>query len=175
MAMFCSTVRCKEEYEMIVGTSTSCSAVCGGRAKSTIRRRALSSEIFGTSITGSAPASTSKFCMNSTTCSPPHLRHRSIENLNRHKGLDNLLRGVPLDPRLWPHLNKRCRPGGKHIPLVEQVKVHRACRPGRRSLLARGGVHLALLFPGPGHALSPWGGVVLTLGQGHCDAQTFVP
>ena len=32
MAMFCTTVRCKEEYEMIAGTSTSCSAVCGGRA-----------------------------------------------------------------------------------------------------------------------------------------------
>ena len=30
----------------------------------------------------------------------PHLRHRSIEDLNRHKGLDNLLRRVPLDPQL---------------------------------------------------------------------------
>ena len=71
MSMFCST-DCNEENEMIVGTSTSCSAVCGGRETSTIRRRrVLSSEIFGTSITGSAPASTSNCCMNSTTCSPP--------------------------------------------------------------------------------------------------------
>ena len=71
MSMFCSTDRCKEEYEKTVGTSTSCSAVCGGREQSAIRRRAWSSEIFGTSITGSAPASTSNCCMNSTTCSPP--------------------------------------------------------------------------------------------------------
>ena len=53
MSMLCSTDRCKEENEMIVGTSTSCSTVCGGREQSAIRRRAMSSEIFGTSITGS--------------------------------------------------------------------------------------------------------------------------
>ena len=76
----------------------------------------------------------------------PHLRHQNIENLNRHEGLEDLLHGVPLDPRLWPHLNERCRPGGKHVPVVVKSKVHRACRPGSRSLLARGVGQLVTLL-----------------------------
>ena len=77
--------------------------------------------------------------------------------------------GVPLNPLLWPHLSKICRPGGKHVPVVVQTEAHRACRPGGRSLLARGVVHLTLLSPAPGHTLSPWGGVVVSLGQERGD------
>ena len=33
---------------------------------------------------------------------------------------------------------------------------------------------LVPLLPGPGHVLFPWGCVVIALGQGHDDAQTFV-
>ena len=81
---------------------------------------------------------------------------------------------MPQDPRLWPHLNERCRPGGKHVPVVVHPVVLRACRPGGRSHLARGVVHLALLPPGPCHRRSPWSRMVRKLGKGHCDAQAFV-
>ena len=55
MSTWCSTVRCNEELDTIVGTSTSCSASCVSRHK---RRRATSrGKIFGTSITGSATTS----------------------------------------------------------------------------------------------------------------------
>ena len=50
--------------------------------------------------------------------------------------------------------SKGVGPGGKHIPNVEQIEVHRACRPGWRTHLARGVVHLALLPPGPCHRRS---------------------
>ena len=33
-------------------------------------------------------------------------------------------------------------------------------------------MHLVILLPGPGHLLSPWGGMVLHFGQGHSDAQS---
>ena len=156
MTMFCSTVRCKEEYERL---RRACKV---HHTPPSLVQRDL--RHFDNRLrTGQHVELLHEF----DDLFPPHLRHRSIENLDRHKGLDNLLRGVPLDPQLWPHLNERCRPGGKHIPLVEQVKVHRACRPGRRSLLAKGVVHLALLSPAPGLALSPWGGMVLVRGQEH--------
>ena len=64
---------------------------------------------------------------------------------------------------LRPHLNERCRPGGKHVSVV----VHRACRPGRRSLLAHGVVHLVTLSPGPCRRRSPWSWVMQLLASMH--------
>ena len=49
MSTCCSTVRCNEEKEMIVGTSTSCSASCGTRTA--VRIGTSKGRILGTSIT----------------------------------------------------------------------------------------------------------------------------
>ena len=49
MSTCCSTVRCNEEEEMIVGTSTSCSASCVTRTA--VRLGTSKSRILGTSIT----------------------------------------------------------------------------------------------------------------------------
>ena len=123
----------------------------------------------GTAITCSTSAGASIF-----RHPVPQLRHKHIKDLHlRHDVLD-VRRGVPQNPWLWPHLNERCRPGSKHVPIVKQTEVHRACRHGGRSLLARGVVHLALP-PGPCHRRSPWSCVVVALGKGHRDAQAFMP
>ena len=61
------------------------------------------------------------------------LRHKHIEDLHGRQDVHNVRHGVPLYSRQWPHLNKRCRPGGKHVPVVVQPVVLRACRPGGRS------------------------------------------
>ena len=82
---------------------------------------------------------------------------------------------MPLYPRLWPHLDERWRPGASTSLFVVHPVVHRACRPERRSLLAKGVVHLALLPPAPGLHLSPWGGVVLVRGQEHLQRELLVP
>ena len=146
MSMFCSTDRCNEENEIIVGTSTNCSALRVRRRGKRFGTR--SREIFGTLITGSAPASTSNCCMNSTTCSSPICGTGISWICTKGEKIHEVRPGVPQDPRLWPDLIEPVRPGGKHIPhVVVQVEVHRACRPGGRSRLARGKVHLALLPP----------------------------
>ena len=54
-------------------------------------------------------------------------------------------------------------------------KVHRTGHPGRRSLLARGVVQLALLLSAAGLALSPWGGVVFVRGQEHLQRELLMP
>ena len=151
-----------------MGTSTNCSAFCG---RQTAERCGIRSrEILGTAITCSTSARAQEVHHPVT-----QLRHRHIEDLHvRHDVLD-VRRCVPLCNWQWPHLNKRCRPGGKHVPVVVQTEVHLACRPGERSLLAHGVVHLVtLLSPGPCHRRSPWSSVVRKLGKGHCDAQAFV-
>ena len=103
-----------------------------------------------------------------------HLRHRQIKNLHVRQDVDNVHRGVPLYPWLWPHLDERWRPGGKHVLFVVHPVVHRACRPGVRSFLAKGAVHLTLLSLAPGLHLSPGGGVVLIRGQEHLQRELLV-
>ena len=78
-----------------------------------------------------------------------HLRHCDVENELEAAAT------VPLVPHLQPHLNERCRPGGKHVPVVVRPVVHRACRLGWRSRQAHGKVHLvSVLSPGPGCPLA---------------------
>ena len=167
--MFCSAVRCcKEEQDTIVGTSTNCSTLRG-------RRHAERCGIGSREIVGTAkPARQAAACRSSAAHPPPDSPYAA----QAHRGSARKARCqrcAPLRPRLWPHLNERCGPGGKHIPIVVQSKVHRTCRPGRRSLLARGVVHLALLLPAPGHALSPQGGVVFVRGQEHLQRELLMP
>ena len=95
-----------------------------------------------------------------------HLRHRSIENWQTRHEVDDLLHCVPED-------QTRERAAAGTFSSNVHLKVHCACRLGRRSALSLWRVVLlTLLFPSPGHVLSPWGGLVLHLGHG--DAQTFV-
>ena len=94
MSTFCSTVRCARSAcnnaiigkEMIVGTSTNCSASCGARR--TARIGTSSVMILGTSMTGSGTVvSLSK--NRSTSCSLFHrLRHRSVESLHQGRTAD---------------------------------------------------------------------------------------
>ena len=65
-------------------------------------------------------------------------------------------------------------PRGTHFLVVAKRVAHSACRLERRTRRDRRRVvQLVNLLTGPGHILSPWGSVVLHLGQGH-DAQTFM-
>ena len=95
-----------------------------------------------------------------------HLRLSNIE----HRCEDDLLHSVPLDQLLRPDHREPVwpgTPGGRHKshprPLeggcVQNVAVQCISRSPS---------------PGPGHPRSPWGGMVLRLGKGHCDAQAFV-
>ena len=53
-----------------------------------------------------------------------HIEKRKLEDV------DVLLHGAPQNPFLWPDLTESVRPGGKHVPVVVQPVVLRACRPG---------------------------------------------
>ena len=68
MLTFCTTVRCNDEYDMIVGTSTNCSAVCS--AKRTRRRQGRAGdEILGISMTCSGIRTSS--CRHTSTSWSP--------------------------------------------------------------------------------------------------------
>ena len=84
---------------------------------------------------------------------------------------ESRFRATPAPPqRCWTH------PGSKHFLVVAKRVVHSACRLGRRMRPDRRRVvQLVILLLGHGRHLSLWGIVVLHLGQGHSDAQTFVP
>ena len=77
-----------------------------------------------------------------------HQRHRIIENLDGHEGLDDLIGGVPLYPLLRPGGSARL--AGRH-PAVSSSYNSRHRIPGhsgtRRAV--RG-------LPGPCRVLSPW-------------------
>ena len=125
-----------------MGTSTNCSAFCERRfgERCGIRSR----EILGTAITCSTIAGASIFCMNSTTrC---HICGAGTSRICAYGKMSTMCTAVPLNPQLRPHFSERCRPGGKRVPVVVHTAAHRACRPGGKSLLAHGVVHLALLL-----------------------------
>ena len=105
MSMVCSAIRCcREEKDMIVGTSTNCSARRGRRRGQRCGIR--SGEILGTAITCSSSAGASIFWRKSSTCSPPHLRHRIIEDLHEGRQIHEVRHGLPQNPLQWPHLNQ---------------------------------------------------------------------
>ena len=67
MSTVCSIIRCNEENDTIVGTSTSCSASCGSRTE--VRSGMNSTKNLGTSITCSATGmSASRNWSTSTSC-----------------------------------------------------------------------------------------------------------
>ena len=84
-------------------------------------------------------AGASSFLMNSTTCLPPHLRHRHIEYLHVRQHVDDVLRGVGLSPRTagrapvpWPLSNSTCGawpPDIEHLINVLQLVNHNGKRP----------------------------------------------
>ena len=172
MSMVCSTVRCKEEYEMIVGTSASCFRRLRRACKvhHTMTRNLVQRDLrhfdnrLGNHRRVELPHEFDHVHL-------PHLRHRSI-----HKGLDNLLRRVPLDPPAVAAPQREVT-AGRQAHLPHRTSQCAPCLPPwRGGVFWPKALFISLSSPsGPGHALSPWGGVVLTLGQGHCDAQTLVP
>ena len=113
MSTFCSMIRCNEEKDTIVGTSTSCSASCV--SCTAMRIRTSSSKILQLFH---------------------RLRHRCSENLHRgttaHE-VDNVLHGVPLDLLLRPDASEavRPRPGGMHF-FGRQEKSTQCLPPGLR-------------------------------------------
>ena len=91
----------------------------------------------------------------------------------RHDVLD-ARRAVPLYPRQWPHLNERCRLGGKHVPVVVHPVVLRACCLGGGvvwpvALFISLSSPLALAIVGLRGAVRCGNSC-----KGHCDAQAFV-
>ena len=90
MATSCSAIRCNEEKEMSVGTSTSCSASCGSR---TGVRTALVDEDLGhfDNLLGHLDILQ---CEGIDQQLFFHQRHRNIE----HWCEDDLLHRVPLGP-----------------------------------------------------------------------------
>ena len=111
-----------------------------------------------------------------STSTTESLRHRHVEELNNGHSIDSLLHDAPRDSLLRPDVNETVRPRApelRHAIVVEEEVL-------RAGLLGGGFTrNSAVNFvsyppPGPGHALSPWGGVVLTLGQGHSDGHPLV-
>ena len=102
-----------------------------------------------------------------------HQRHGSVKRRRTGNGVDALLHGVPLYPLLWPDTSEAVRPHPAGLfteRQIEELQLEKGGLPDRGRV-----VLLALPFLGLGLLLSAWGCVVVTLGQGHGDAQTFVP
>ena len=153
MARFCSTIRCNEEKDMIVGNSTSCSASCVSRT--TVRTGTSSGRILGTSITcsgsgKSVPKNCARFGNCSTICGAGSSRNCT----NAHK-VDNVLHSVPLGPLLRPDASEevRPRPGGRYIFDVKG-KVLSACRLGGGMLRNVAVKCCSFPPPGPVHPLT---------------------
>ena len=98
------------------------------------------------------------------------MRHRSVKRWQT--GVDDLLHGVPLYLLLRPHTARR---SGRTRGALRRTTDRRA-PAGSGGLPDRGRVVLFApsLSPSPGLLLSRWGCVV-SLCQGHGDAQTLVP
>ena len=127
MLTSCSTFRCNEEKDTIVGTSTSCSASCGSRTG--VRAQSSSMRILGTSITCTKPG-----------CRAAR-RHRPTAVLPS-AAQQHLLHGVPLVPLLRPDLREPVRPGapdGRQVIHVHWM-VQCACRLVRGMRPERGRV-----------------------------------
>ena len=90
--------------------------------RQTERCGTLSMEILGTAITCSTSAGASISRKRSTTQSPNC--GTSTPRICTYGTMSSMCAAVcHLNPRQWPHLNKRCRPGGKHVPIVVQPVV----------------------------------------------------
>ena len=157
-----------------MGTSTNCSAFCG-RRRSTKRCGIGSREILGTAMTYLLDRRRVDLLQHFHLL-VLHLRHRHIEDLHIGQVVDDVLHSVPQIPLLWPHLHERCRPGGKHVPIVVQRKVLCAYRVEVEE--SSGPWHSSSRLspnPGTGCPLAPWGGMVRRFSQGHGDGHPLIP
>ena len=113
---FCSAIRCSEEKDTIVGTSTSCSAVCDcmrqdlGHCDNLLGiRRERAEEV------------------QDVWQLFPHLRHRIVEKRHRRDFVDDLLHGAPLYPCMRTGQGSdpvRLSPFGVLGKQIEEHRIH---------------------------------------------------
>ena len=99
----------------------------------------------------------------------PSSEHKSVKDLHHGSKFGWLLHGASLDPLLRPRrLCQAGRPPPAGLFFVQAEEL---------DLVRRGSWRVVLLVPllsGPGHLQSPWGGMVLHLGQGHRDGHPLM-
>ena len=167
MPTFCSMISCSKEKETIVGTSTSCSAVCGVRRRARAQREGR--ETLGTSKPGRQTA------YRCEQAPPPSGPPSAARNRREQEPEERRLQSAPrcaAEPA--PAAAAHPEPAARR-----QARLHR--RPKYSVLAALGEgvvwpvafVHFALLPPGPGLLLALCA-VVSERGQGHAYGLLFV-
>ena len=95
-----------------------------------------------------------------------HLWHRNVQNLDHGHDVGELLHGVVLETFLWPpaaHPGRVTGKTGLFLVQLEELQL------GRRLFRNLAVACNSYLLPAPGLLLSPWGCVVVPLGQEHRD------
>ena len=101
-----------------------------------------------------------------------HLRQCVIENLDHERNLADVVRDVPLQPAPASQQTQAEVLAGRRRALPQTAGRAPAGEWGSSRSSPCSSARSPT--PGPGNLRSPWGGMVLCLGQNHCDAQTFV-
>ena len=132
---------------MIVGTSTTCSAVCSAKTHTAPVRMTGRGDLgHFDNLLGNRCIDLSAYLQQLVR----HLRHRNFKRRHDERAVANLLHGAPLVPFLRPDANEAVRPSPFGV-FVEQTQAHR-------------------ILPGVGRHLASWSVVRL----GPCTSERRV-